>query len=32
MRPAKEYPRAEGGIFTRVGGLLRELSSGGSIG
>jgi len=32
MRPAKEDPRAEGGIFTRVGGLLRELSSGGSIG
>ncbi len=32
MRPAKEDPRAEGGMFTRVGGLLRELSSGGSIG
>ncbi|HET7219755.1 MAG TPA: transcription-repair coupling factor [Vicinamibacterales bacterium] len=31
MRPAKEDPRAEGGMFTRVGGLLRELSSGGSI-
>jgi transcription-repair coupling factor (superfamily II helicase) len=31
MRPAKEDPRAEGGLFTRVGGLLRELSDGGSI-
>ena len=31
MRPAKEDPRAEGGLFTRVGGLLRELSSGGTI-
>jgi transcription-repair coupling factor (superfamily II helicase) len=31
MRPAKEDPRAEGGMFTRVGGLLRELSRGGSI-
>jgi hypothetical protein len=29
MRPAKEEPRAEGGVFTRVGGLLRELSAGG---
>jgi transcription-repair coupling factor (superfamily II helicase) len=32
MRPAKEDPRAEGGLFARVGGLLRELSAGGSIG
>jgi transcription-repair coupling factor (superfamily II helicase) len=32
MRPAKEDPRAEGGVFARVGGLLRELSAGGSIG
>ena len=32
MRPAKEDPRAEDGIFARVGGLLLELSSGGSIG
>jgi transcription-repair coupling factor (superfamily II helicase) len=29
LRPAKEDPRAEGGVFTRVGGLLRELSAGG---
>ena len=29
MRPAKEDPRAEGGLFARVGGLLRELSGGG---
>ena len=26
MRPAKEDPRAEGGVFTRVAGLLREFS------
>jgi len=32
MRPAKEDPRAEGGLFARVGGLLRELSRGTSIG
>jgi transcription-repair coupling factor (superfamily II helicase) len=32
MRPAKEDPRAEDGIFPRVGGLLLELSSGGTIG
>jgi transcription-repair coupling factor (superfamily II helicase) len=31
MRPAREDPRAAGGMFTRVGGLLRELSAGGSI-
>ena len=31
MRPAKEDPRGEGGIFARIGGLLRELSAGGSI-
>jgi len=29
LRPAKEDPRAEGGVFTRVAGLLRELSAGG---
>jgi transcription-repair coupling factor (superfamily II helicase) len=32
LKPAKEDPRAGGGLFTRVGGLLRELSAGGSIG
>ncbi len=32
LRPAKEDPRGEGGVFSRVGGLLRELSGGGSIG
>jgi TRCF domain len=32
MRPAKEDPRAEDGVFTRVSGLLRELSEGRSIG
>jgi transcription-repair coupling factor (superfamily II helicase) len=32
LKPAKEDPRGEGGLFPRVGGLLRELSSGGSIG
>jgi transcription-repair coupling factor (superfamily II helicase) len=32
LKPAKEDPRSEGGLFPRVGGLLRELSSGGSIG
>ncbi len=31
MRPAKEDPRAEGGVFSRLGGLLRELSAGPSI-
>jgi transcription-repair coupling factor (superfamily II helicase) len=31
MRPAKEDPRAEGGVFARLGGLLRELSSGGAM-
>jgi transcription-repair coupling factor (superfamily II helicase) len=31
LRPAKEDPRSEDGVFGRVGGLLRELSSGGSI-
>jgi transcription-repair coupling factor (superfamily II helicase) len=31
LRPAKEDPRADGGLFVRIGGLLRELSSGGSI-
>jgi hypothetical protein len=32
MRPAKEDPRAEDGVFVRVSGLLRELSGGRSIG
>jgi hypothetical protein len=32
LRPAKEDPRADGGLFVRVSGFLRELSSGGSIG
>ena len=32
MRPAKEEPRAEGGVFVRVAVLLRELSGGTSIG
>jgi transcription-repair coupling factor (superfamily II helicase) len=32
LRPAKQDPRAEGGLFARLGGLLRELSGGGSIG
>ncbi len=32
MRPQKEDPRAEGGLFGRVGGFLRELSEGPSIG
>ena len=31
MRPAKEDPRGEGGVFTRVSGLLRELSAGGIL-
>ena len=25
LRPAKEDPRAEGGVFNRVSGLLRDL-------
>jgi transcription-repair coupling factor (superfamily II helicase) len=32
LRPKKEDPRAEGGLFGRVGSLLRELSEGQSIG
>jgi transcription-repair coupling factor (superfamily II helicase) len=28
LRPAKEDPRSEGGVFTRVSALLRELSAG----
>jgi transcription-repair coupling factor (superfamily II helicase) len=32
LKPTKEDPRGEDGLFARVGGLLRELSSGGSIG
>ena len=28
LRPAKEDPRGDGGVFTRVAGLLRELSEG----
>ena len=31
LRPAREDPRSEGGVFSRVAGLLRELSAGGSI-
>ena len=31
LRPAPEDPRAEGGVFTRVSGLLRELSAGGLV-
>ena len=31
LRPAKEDPRAEGGVFTRVSALLRELSAGVSL-
>jgi transcription-repair coupling factor (superfamily II helicase) len=32
LRPASEDPRGEAGVFSRVGGLLRELSAGGQIG
>jgi len=32
LRPKREDPRAEGGLFGRVGSLLRELSQGQSIG
>jgi transcription-repair coupling factor (superfamily II helicase) len=32
LKPAKENPRGDDGLFARIGGLLRELSSGGSIG
>ena len=32
LKPAREDPRAEGGLFGRVGGVLRELSEGASIG
>jgi transcription-repair coupling factor (superfamily II helicase) len=32
LRPAKEDPRAAGGVFVQVSGLLRELSGGRSIG
>jgi hypothetical protein len=28
LKPAKEDPRTEGGVFSRVAGLLRELSEG----
>jgi hypothetical protein len=31
MRPAKEDPRAEDGVFSRVSGLLADLSRGQSI-
>jgi len=31
LRPEKEDPRAEGGVFSRVTGLLRDLSEGVSI-
>jgi transcription-repair coupling factor (superfamily II helicase) len=32
LRPAREEPRSEGGVFSRVAGLLRELSGGTRIG
>jgi hypothetical protein len=32
LRPAREDPRADDGVFPRVSGLLRELSGGRSIG
>jgi transcription-repair coupling factor (superfamily II helicase) len=32
MRPVKEDPRGENGLFAKVSGLLRELSGGRSIG
>ena len=32
LRPVQEDPRSEGGLFSRVSGLLRELSAGRSIG
>jgi hypothetical protein len=32
LKPKNEDPRAEGGLFGRVGSLLRELSQGQSIG
>jgi hypothetical protein len=32
LRPAQEDPRAEDGLFARLGGLLRQLSSDGEIG
>ena len=32
LRPPTEDPRQEGGVFSRVGGLLRELSEGTSVG
>jgi hypothetical protein len=32
LRPAQEDPRSEGGLFSRVSGVLRELSAGQSIG
>jgi hypothetical protein len=32
LRPAKEDPRAEGGLFARLGGLLRQLSGADGIG
>jgi transcription-repair coupling factor (superfamily II helicase) len=31
LRPAREDPRADGGLFARVSGLLRDLNTGGSI-
>jgi hypothetical protein len=31
MRPAKEDPRAEDGVFSRVSGLLADLNGGRSI-
>jgi transcription-repair coupling factor (superfamily II helicase) len=32
LRPPTENPRGEGGVFSRVGGLLRELSEGVGVG
>jgi transcription-repair coupling factor (superfamily II helicase) len=31
LRPAEEDPRSEGGVFARLGSLLRELSEGGAV-
>ncbi|CAN5675836.1 transcription-repair coupling factor [soil metagenome] len=31
LRPAKEDPRGETGVFTRVGALLRDLGAGGAV-
>jgi hypothetical protein len=31
LKPAPEDPRADDGVFTRVSGLLRELSEGSTL-